>query len=460
MLTHQPQAHNSDKVTIFQRKNLRESDKTKHLRTTFPTLATLQVCSELLMKNIFEYLLCRLPRKEYICTIISQRLFMHFFDYIISHYSWQGVALAVCILLLFLVQIYYYTIVYGRISRFRNSRRKKILESEPSLSVVVPLFSEDYKYIEESLPLLMAQQYASTFEVVLVYIGSSNDFYEELTRMRLAYPNLTITKIEYNPRFPISVKMALNVGIKSAHNEHIIISTTDSQPASEQWLAMMGKAFTRGNIVLGYTAIEADKGLRNYLIRTSRLQMSMYWMAKAVNHQTYRGSRNNFGFTKSLYFGNKGFSHLSMNIGEEDLFIQKIAKRNNVSTVLIPKGTMIEHPWGGLRWWIGKLRHYGEAYKLYPIELRNNIEWDLASQVLFFLTIITALVVMPLEFKAAALILLLLRYLVVVLRVRSIAKRVGEKSIALRYWIFDMFNPLLMLCVRIAMLHKDSTVWR
>lgn len=385
---------------------------------------------------------------------------MHFFDYIISHYGWQGTALAACILVLFAVQLYYYLIVYGRISRFRNSRRKKILESEPPVSVVIPLFSEDYRYLEESLPLILGQQYGATFEVVLVYVGASNDFYEELARMRLVYPNLTITKIEYNPRFPISVKMALNVGIKSAHNEHIIISTTSAQPATEQWLAMMGKAFMRGSIVLGYTAIEQKTGLKNYLMRMSRMQMSMYWMAQSVNHNTYRGSRNNFGFTKTIYFGTKGFSHLSMNIGEEDLFIQKIAKRNNVSTVLIPKATMLEHAWGGWRWWIAQLRHYGEAYKLYPIEIRNTIEWELGSQMLFFLTILAALIIMPLEFKLAALLLLILRYIIVMLRAHSIAKRVGEKGVMLRYWIFDIFNPLLMLCVRVAMIRKDSTVWR
>ncbi len=385
---------------------------------------------------------------------------MQFFDYIISHYGWQGTALAATILVLFAVQLYYYLVVYGRIGRFRNSRRKKILESEPPISVVVPLFSEDYRYLEESLPLILGQQYGATFEVVLVYVGASNDFYEELARMRLVYPNLTITKIEYNPRFPISVKMALNVGIKSAHNEHIIISTTSAQPATEQWLAMMGKAFMRGNIVLGYTGIEPNAGLKNYLMRMSRMQMSMYWMAQSVNHNTYRGSRHNFGFTKTIYFGTKGFSHLSMNIGEEDLFIQKIAKRNNVSTVLIPKATMLEHAWGGWRWWIAQLRHYGEAYKLYPIEIRNTIEWELGSQVLFLLTTLSALIIMPLEFKVAALLLLILRYIVVMLQAHSIAKRVGEKGVMLRYWIFDLFNPLLMLCVRVAMIRKDSTVWR
>lgn len=384
---------------------------------------------------------------------------MQYFDYIISHYGWQGTALTAAAFILFCIQVHYYLIVYGRISLFRNSRRKKILNAEPPLSVIVPIFSEDYSYLDR-LPQLLAQQYSATFEVVLVYVGRDTDYYEELTRQRLLYPNLSVTKIEFNPRFPISVKMALNVGIKSARNEHIIITTTSAIPASEQWLAMMGKGFMRGNIVLGYTAIEPTEGIKNYLMRMSRFQTSLYWLAAAVNRQTFKGSRHNFGFTKSIYFGAKGFTHLNMNIGEEDLFIQRIAKRNNVSVALIPKATMIEHPWGGLKWWISELRHYGSAYNLYPIGVRNRIEWDLGSQVLLFISLLAMIILLPLELKLAALVMMLIRYLIVILRIRSIAKRVGEKSVALRYFIFDMFNPILMFCVRATLIKRDSTVWR
>lgn len=385
---------------------------------------------------------------------------MQYIDYIMAHYGWQGCALAAVILILLSIQLWYYIVTYGRISRFRNSRRKKKLTAEPPVSVIVPMFSEDYTYIDECLPRLLGQQYAATFEVVIVYVGANSDFYEELTRLRLFHQNLTITKIEFNPRFPISVKMALNVGIKAAHNEHLLFTTTDSVPASEQWLAMMGKAFMRGDIVLGYTALEQQKGLSNYLMRASRLQCSLYWLAAAVNGRTYRGSRNNFGFTKTIYFNAKGFNYLNMNIGEEDLFIQKVARQKNVSVVLIPKGSMIEQPWGGLKWWLSQLHHYGSAYRFYPQSIRNGIEWEIGSQMLFFITILAALIFMPLEFKIVATLLFIIRYIVVVLRIRSIAKRVGERGMALRYVLFDLFNPLLMLGAKIALLRKDDTVWR
>lgn len=383
-----------------------------------------------------------------------------FFDHIMSHYGWQGVALGGVILVLFFVQLYYYLILYRRISNYRNSRRKVRLESEPPISIVVPIFSEDYDYLDERLPQIFAQDYEASFEVVLVYVGNDNDYFEELSRLRLSHPNLVVTKFDFNPRFPISVKQAINLGIKSSHNEHIILSTPSAVPASQQWLTMMGRAFMRGEIVLGYSAIKPAAGLGNYIMRMSNLQFSIYWLAQAVSRRAYRGIRHNIGFTKTLYFGVKGFTHLSLNIGEDDLFIQRIAKSNNVSVVMIPKGRVVEQNWGGLRWWLGRLRHYGQAWQYYPDWTLTEAKWDLGSQSLFFLASLAALIFMPLEYKLAVVVLMLLRYLFVVLRVRSIANRVGEKSVALKYFLFDLFNPLLMVALHIIMLRKDSTAWK
>ena len=76
---------------------------------------------------------------------------MNYTDYILQHYGWQGVALAAVIIALFLIQLWYYLVRYGKVSRFRNSRRKKKLSSEPAVSIVVPMFSEDYTYLDEGL---------------------------------------------------------------------------------------------------------------------------------------------------------------------------------------------------------------------------------------------------------------------------------------------------------------------
>ena len=186
---------------------------------------------------------------------------MQFFDTILTSYGWEGIALAGAVLAMFGVQLYYYIFVYGRIPGYKNNRRPAVLEADPQVSVVIPLFSEDYSFVEERLPLILAQNYPD-FEVVIVYVGHDSDFYEELVRLKQSFPQIVTTKIHLDPRFPISRKMALNVGIKSAHYECMVFTSTDAVPQTDRWLALMAKGFTRGEIVVGYCGVERGKGFR------------------------------------------------------------------------------------------------------------------------------------------------------------------------------------------------------
>ena len=384
---------------------------------------------------------------------------MQIFDTFLACYGWAGIALAGAILVLLGVQLYYYIFVYGRIPAYRNDRRAAVLEAAPPVSVVVPLFSEDYAFVEERLPLILAQNYPD-FEVVIVYVGQDADFYEDLVRLRHSFPQIVTTKIHLDPRFPISRKMALNVGIKSAHYECMLFTSTDACPQTDRWLALMAKGFTRGEIVVGYCGVERAKGLSNYLMRAWRMMHSADWIARAVRRRPYRGTLHNFGFTRSVYFGANGFSHLNMNIGEDDLFMQRVMTRDNVSVILSPRATLREKAWGGLGWWMGRQRYYGSAFRFYPSEVKTFVRWELGSRTLFFAATICALAVMPLEYKLAAASLLLVRYAVVAVEVRRIARRLGETGIAGLYFLYDLTSPLWALLVGLLLLRKDERVWR
>ena len=384
---------------------------------------------------------------------------MQFADIVLSHYGWEGVALAALLLVLLCVQSYYYVCVYGRIPSYKNNRRPAVLAEEPAFSVVIPMFSEDYGFVEERLPLILAQEYRD-FEVVLVYVGADSDFYEDLVRLRLTFPQVFVTKIQLDPRFPISRKMALNVGIKSAHNEHLVFSSTDVVPGTDRWLSLMAKGFCKGQIVLGYCGLERGRGLRNYLMRTWRMMHSADWLGRAVGRRPYRGTLHNLGLTKSLYFGANGFTHLNMNIGEDDLFMQKVMTRDNVSVILSPRASLREKTWGGLRGWFAAERYFGSAVKFYPPAVRRFLAWEPCSRLLFFAAAVCALAVMPAEYKIGAAVLVAVRYLMVALEVRRVARRLGETGIAGRYFLYDLLSPWLTLLLGAALLRKDDRVWR
>ena len=150
---------------------------------------------------------------------------MEFLYLLVEKYGVEGLALAGVLVVLLIAQLICY-FRYGRIATYTNNRRKPIREEEPPVSLIVPMFTEDYGFIEERLPLMLRQEYAN-FEVVVVYVGQNSDFYEELTLLRQYFPHLVISRIHHDPRYPISRKMALNIGIKSAHHECMLFTSTE-----------------------------------------------------------------------------------------------------------------------------------------------------------------------------------------------------------------------------------------
>ena len=385
---------------------------------------------------------------------------MQLFDKFLSTYGILGLVLCAVALVLLIWQAIIY-LRLGMLVGYKNNRRKKVREDEPPISIVVPMFSEDYGFVEERLPLLLQQEY-SQFEVVLIYVGQNSDFHEELVRLRQNYPFLTVTRIHLDPRRPISRKMALNIGIKAAHFECMLFSSTEAMPRSSRWLSLMASGFARGQVVIGYAGVEQTKGLQNLLMRTDRMMQSAEWLSRAAKGKPYRGILHSFGFTKSLYFHKKvnGFNRLGMNIGEDDLFLQEVAREANTSLIIAPKATIDQKVWGGLGWWMHEETYYGAAARFYPRGVRWIRFWEPFSRVVFFGVLLAMALLLPLEMQVAAAVLLLLRYLIVLFEVRRIARRLGEKRMLRLYFLYDLFSPLWVLLRSLLMLRKDERVWR
>lgn len=368
--------------------------------------------------------------------------------------------LAGILLLMFGIQVYIYAFRYRRVSKYRNSRRPLRLDSEePPVSVVVPLFSESTEFLDTVLMRIMAQDY-DHYEVVVAYVGQDDDFYHELSMLKESFPNLRTTKITMRPKYPISTKMALNIGIKSASCENIIITSAETSPRSSHWLSLMAKGFSRGEVVLGYCCSEQGGSVFGRLMRIDRMMESAEWLSAAVSGKPYRGHRCNFGFTKSLYYKVNGFGDLNMNVGEDDLFVGRIVNDRNVSIVLSPRASVVESWSGGLRAWMKRRRFYGSTRRLYSARARCRLHVEPYSRLLFFAAVATACAAMPLWYAAGAALLLIVRYVIVALSVSKLAKRLGERKIAAAYPLYDTFGVLFEIVTDLMLLRKDPSVWK
>ena len=385
---------------------------------------------------------------------------MQFFTTVIECYQWQGLALLLAIVILFCVQFYYYGIAYRRICRYRLTRTLKQRRNRPPVSVVVPLYGENRDFVDERLPRLFEQDYHH-YEIVVVYVGSDCEFYEDLRMMSVRFENLSTTQIKADSRFPISIKMALNLGIKLAHNDCLLFTTPDAMPRDNEWITYMACGFERAQVVLAYSSLtRRGRRIYDYLTRMVEFHSAQEWLSAAVAGRPYRASHVNFGFTRKVYDSARGFDHLNMNIGHNDLFIEHVTRSRRAAVILSPHAAVDETRWGGWHWWWKRMRYYGSAYALYPRAARNFSEWETGSRLLFFASVATALAVLPYELKIAAAVLLAVRYAIVWNTTRQVARRIGERGILTMLWLYDTAGLVLHYAVRVSLLRKNPDVWR
>lgn len=385
---------------------------------------------------------------------------MQFFDEILQHYTWAGIALISVIVVLFFVQLYYYVIAYYRIFRFRLMRRKRRYVEHPPVSVIVTVRGENERFLTDELPVLLNQQY-DHYEVIVVYIGGDMEYYEQLQNIRNNYSYMRLTKMGGNDRIYITTKQALNVGIKSAQYEALLFTTTGSMPMSEEWISYMAKGFEYGGVVVGSSVASYENdNVRNYLKRMVEMHNMRNAMASAVQGKFFYAPRCNYGFTKSLYDSTRGYNYLGIDIGDNDLYLQDIASPERLAVVLSPHAIVEEQRPESWREWLEYMRYYGSTVDSYPASRRLFMRRERGSRVLFFLSSIVAIVVMPLEVKIAVAALLLLRYIIVLFSSYRVGRKLGERGIASKYWIYDIVGPMVEWIIGSHDSHNTPKIWR
>ena len=384
---------------------------------------------------------------------------IHYYNTVVEMYGTIGLGLTGALIVLFAIQMRYYLGLFRRLPSFKIRGRKDSRNGSGSISVVV-VMGDDYLWVENNLPALMAQDY-DLFEVIVVYVGNNGEFAETLEAISVSEPRFRVSRVKQHPLFPISNKMAINIGIKASRYDNIVITTPDAHPTSRRWLSLMAKGFAKGEIVIGYCGVEPSRGLADKIIRSSRMFSSLLYLTAAIRRKPYRGTIHNMGFARELYFEHKGFGHLNLNLGEDDLFLQQIVTDDNFTIVMHPKATVRQMRWGGLGWWLGECRLRNHAYPFYPFRARWYIGLEAASRLLFFATAAATAVLMPFEVQVGVGGVVLLRFLAVILQMRRVARRLGERRLMPFYFLNDLFEPLFEIGVVLSRIVKPiREVWR
>lgn len=348
-----------------------------------------------------------------------------------------------------LVQVAYYLCVALR----PVCNKRGTATAQPPVSVIICARNEG-ENLKQFLPKILEQDYPD-FEVIVVNDCSEDESLTVLAEFELTYKNLRHTSIEIDRKFSHGKKLAVTIGLKSAKNEHVVLTDADCYPVSNHWLADMVAAYTDGaQIVLGYGGYEQRKGLLNKIIRFDTLTIAMQYLGWAKAGHPYMGVGRNMSYTRSVFFAQNGFqSHYHLTSGDDDLFVNERANKRNTRIVTTRDSIVESVPCDTFQQWVTQKKRHLSTWTHYRFGTKIVLSYELMSRFLFYATLVVALCCFGLYIEAAAAygFRLLIQLIVYKLNMRKFS----ERGFLILIPIFDIILPLLQLAFNILNL-RDS----
>jgi glycosyltransferase involved in cell wall biosynthesis len=281
------------------------------------------------------------------------------------------------------IQLFYYTWFFRRVAFFKP--KPKTRSQQHPVSVIICARDED-ENLARNLPGVLVQNYPSSYEVVAVNDNSVDDSKYILQELKKTFKSLNVIELTQEAKLIAGKKYPLSIGIREAKHEVLLLTDADCVPASEFWIQKMQDAYDENTeIVLGYGAYHKRPGPLNKLIRFETFHTALQYLSYALAGIPYMGVGRNLSYKKGLFFRNKGFSSINhIPSGDDDLFINKVANKQNTAVIIDPEAITRSVPklsWKD--WRKQKARHYTTA-KFYKPKHKFLLGLYLITQFLFY----------------------------------------------------------------------------
>ncbi|PKR81150.1 glycosyl transferase family 2 [Brumimicrobium salinarum] len=294
----------------------------------------------------------------------------------------------ICFWTIGLIHLFWIAFFYIRIAFHREKKKTK---STAPVSIIICARNEAVN-LSLFLPKVLEQNYPE-FEVIVVNHQSTDDTEYIINTLKKTHAHLKSIKIEKNNHLAFGKKLPLTIGIKGAKYDKILLTDADCAPLSENWLQNMSDQFTeKKKIVLGYAPMLKEKGILNKIIRLDTSFIALNYLSYAKSGIPYMGVGRNLAYTKELFLENKGFkSHYALKSGDDDLFIQEVAKRNNYTICLNPDTFCYSEAKKTWKDWINqKSRHFTTSAR-YPLFKKLMLGIYPLTLLLLFISFVTLL---------------------------------------------------------------------
>jgi hypothetical protein len=297
--------------------------------------------------------------------------------------------------------------------------------------------------------------------------GISDEQEESLIRLKKRYSNLYTTHVPEDTRNVSRKKLALTLGIKASKYDTLLFTEADSQIPTKNWISLMVRHFSNNkNIVLGFSALENSENRNGLFLKfmaydyfLSNLQM----ISLALLNHPYAGNGRNMAYAKKYFVEQKGFvKHRILQQGEDDLFINEIATKENTAVELSEQSITLMEINDFSDWKHHKIDRMStkQFYKRGPVAL-----WRLESFVRlgFWIALVTCFIcgfpylsLGDFLLTGIALICFIIRLFSLSFVINKTAGHLQLEKFYLTISLFDLFQPFMNLYFFICHLLKGK----
>ena len=340
----------------------------------------------------------------------------------------------------FVIQLFYYLIVFSRVFRKSPELNKK-LRKHPPVSVIICAHNEG-ENLEKKLPFYLEQDYPE-YEVIVVDDRSTDHTADVLDQLKNKYHHLKVSRIENETKLLKGKKLALTLGIKSAKHPYILLSDADCEPAGKLWIRYMMRNYREDTtVVLGVGLYRKKNSLLNLLIRFETAFIAMQYISFTRLSIPYMGVGRNLSYRKEAFFKNKGFaSHLKLESGDDDLFVSEISKGKNTEIETHPGSFTYSEPETRWRNWFRQKKRHLTTSGYY----QSSIRFLLGLEYLSRMSLAVSFILLLIDFAYPEYLLNSYSFILLVKAVffKIAFNRFNEKFLFLPSIIMEPFMPWL-----------------
>lgn len=338
---------------------------------------------------------------------------------------------------LFLVQMYFLLGVYMKLV----VHKKEDSHSETKPVTIITSLRNEEPTIREKIEKLTGLPY-NNYQVIVIDEFSEDNTLQLLMLQAEVNPKLKVTSLSQETRF--LEKQAINIGMKGAQSEWVILIPSNAGEINEEWLTkLFGLTDNSTNAIIAYTNIERSKGFRNLICRLERFYQFMLSGAWILAGKPFVFQENNILFRKSIYFNTQGFRHkLNLNFANMELIFNENFSKGNVKVSTNPDLAIREKV----------TDDRGDHIKLIRkgVQIRQSLNWGKKACLFIddftkmaFLGLAITLFILNNEYWITFLSVLIVYATILSIIVKKLQNRLKEPKIFVYSFVYILIKPVI-----------------